>query len=53
MVKDIVYDHDIPAPKLPKFVWVDFGEDYTGPSFFPNSPNRKGWFPIHLVTNKT
>ena len=53
VVKDIIYNHDMPALKLPKFVWVNFGDNYTDPSFFPNDPNRKGWFPIHLVTNKT
>ena len=35
-----------PATCLPKFVWVDFGKGYTGPSFFPNNPERKGWFPV-------
>jgi hypothetical protein len=53
IVKDMVYDDDRPPPKLPKFAWVDFGTDYTGPSFFPNDVSRKGWVPVHPVTNKT
>ena len=24
-----------------------------GPTFFPNDPNRRGWFPIHPVTNRS
>ena len=53
IVKDIIYVEDKLAPKLPKFVWVDFGNDYTGSSFFPNDLNRKGLFPIYPVTNRT
>ena len=48
IVKDIVYDLDKTAPSLPRFIWVDFGETYTGPSFFPDDqPDRKGWVPVH------
>ena len=25
---------------------MDFGEGYSGPSFFPNKPERRGWFPV-------
>ena len=28
------------------FVWVDFGHDYKGESFFPGDEGKKGWFPI-------
>jgi hypothetical protein len=42
-VKDIIYDDDT-------FVWLDFGCAYTGPSFFPNDDERKGWVPVHPYT---
>ena len=28
------------------FVWVDFGDQYIGDSFFRSMPERNGWFPI-------
>ena len=31
------------------FHWIDFGSDYKGESFFPNIPERRGWFPIFSV----
>ena len=49
IVKDIVYDEnedDTSPTRLPKHVWVDFGKGYTGDSFFPNNPERDGWFPV-------
>jgi ATP-dependent exoDNAse (exonuclease V) alpha subunit len=54
IVKDIVYEEGATAPKLPKFVWVDFGEIYKGSSFFPNDKDgaRKGWVPIAPMTAK-
>jgi hypothetical protein len=36
VVKDIVYAEDKKPPDLPIMVMVDFGEAYTGPSFFPD-----------------
>jgi len=43
---DTVTDEDISdATKM--YVWVDFGDEYTGESFFPSNPDdRSGWFPI-------
>ena len=55
IVKDIVYEEGTSAPNLPKYVWVDFGTNYKGPTFFPHheDPNfplecneRAGWVPI-------
>jgi hypothetical protein len=37
-------------PGLPKYVWVDVGDDYTGPTYFPGNALRKGWVPIHPIT---
>ena len=51
-VMDIIYDEGTLAPSLPKFVWVDFGEKYKGPSFFPNDEMRRGWVPVHPFTAK-
>ena len=52
VVKDIFYDVSTPPPGLPKFVFVDFNDQYTGPSFFPNDPTRRGWFPIYPIKCK-
>ena len=52
IVREIIYDVDKPAPGLCKFVFIDFGTEYTGTSFFPNNEIRRGWFPIYPVTNK-
>ena len=49
-VKDIIYDEGKTAPALPRLVWVDFGDKYSGPSFFPNDEDRSGWVPIHPMT---
>ena len=38
------------APGLPKFIIVDFGNDYRGPDFFPGYPNISGWLPINPST---
>ena len=32
-------------------ILVDFGDSYTGESFFPNDPSKKGWFPVCLFKN--
>ena len=47
-VKGIVYEKDAAPPSLPLYTWVDFDNQYTGPSFFNRQdyPERKGWFPI-------
>jgi ATP-dependent exoDNAse (exonuclease V) alpha subunit len=49
IVTEIVYDADVRPPALPRFVLVDLGDLYTGPSFFPDRPERRGWVPIHPV----
>jgi hypothetical protein len=50
IVMDIVYEEGQSAPKLPKFVWVNFGAKYKGPSFLPDDESRKGWVPVHPFT---
>jgi ATP-dependent exoDNAse (exonuclease V) alpha subunit len=50
IVKDIVYSEGVQAPSLPRFVIVDFGDQYMGESFFPDNPERRGWVPIKPVT---
>ena len=45
IVKEIVYDDGTAPPDLPSFVWVDFGEFYSGESYF-DDVQRKSWFPI-------
>ena len=52
IVRELIYDADKPAPGLPKLVFVDFGAEYTGNSFFTNDETRKGRFLIYLVMNK-
>jgi hypothetical protein len=42
-----LYDEDVLPPRLPKFVWVDFGDKYKGPSFFPGNISRRAWFLVH------
>ena len=52
IVKDIIYDETNTNQKagcLPDYVWVDFGKQYTGPSHFPNNPERRGWFPVRTL----
>ena len=60
LVKDIVFlpkeDGSPPdlATELPAYIWVDFGEGYTGPSFFQsNYSERRGWVPIPTKTTRT
>jgi hypothetical protein len=63
-VMDIIYKDDvdrddknnpIPSsspPDLPKYVWVDFGNSYRGPSFFDESNvDRRGWVPVYPITS--
>jgi hypothetical protein len=50
LVMEFVYEEGESAPQLPKYVWVDVGESYTGPTFFPSCPERRGWVPIHPLT---
>ena len=52
LAKEFIYDSDKSPPHLPHFIFVDFGAEYKGKSFFPNDISRKGWFPIFPVTNK-
>ena len=52
VVKDIIYDEGKTAPALPRLVWVDFGANYKGDSFFPDDESRRGWVPIHPMTAK-
>ena len=50
-VKDFVWEgDDRPEETPPTFVWVDFGDEYDGPSFFPRNPTRKGWVPVIRLT---
>jgi hypothetical protein len=35
------------------YTWVDFGDAYTGPPFFPDCEERKGWVPIPSITADT
>ena len=53
IVKEIIYEDGETAPSVPKFVLVDFGDSYTGESFFPNDPSKKGWFPVYPFKNST
>ena len=48
-VKEIVYSAGSGEHDLPLFVLVDFGSDYTGPSFFPRDHSRAGWIPVHPI----
>ena len=48
--KDIIYTDGVSPPALPEMVWVDFGDAYTGPKFFPNRTNRDGWVPVRPFT---
>ncbi len=45
----IFHSTSAPPPSLPNFIWVDFCKGYTGPSYFPNHPARKGWVPLHSM----
>ena len=38
---------------MPLYTWVDFGDTYTGPTFFPDCEERKGWVPITPITADT
>jgi ATP-dependent DNA helicase PIF1 len=48
-IKDIVYDDDKLAPNLPAYCWVEM-DDYSGPTFFQNSPERRKWVPIAPIS---
>jgi hypothetical protein len=52
MVKDFIWEgDDWPLEVPPPFVWVTFGAQYTGPSFFLHNPIRKqGWVPVPCLT---
>ena len=50
IVKEFEYEDGVQAPNLPKCVWIDFGEKYTGSTFFPNNAERSGWVPILPIT---
>ena len=50
-VKDIIYKEGEAPPSLPWFVLVDFGDAYTGPDFFPDRDDRKGWVPVQPYTS--
>lgn len=52
IVKDIVHEDGTTAPNLPKHAWVDFGEQCTGETFFPDNDERRGWFPVCPVETK-
>ena len=47
IVKDIIYaENETPANNLPMYVIVDFGDSYTGESFFGDDVEKRGWVPI-------
>jgi ATP-dependent exoDNAse (exonuclease V) alpha subunit len=63
-VKDIVYRDEVDCdeygesippskpPCLPKYVWVNFGNSYRGPSFFDETNReRRGWVPVYPITS--
>jgi hypothetical protein len=53
-VKDFIFDSTCaPPPCLPKFIWVDFCDGYTGPSYFPNDLARRGWVPVKPMVVET
>jgi hypothetical protein len=54
-VKEFIYEEEehVSALELPTCIWVDFGEDYRGPTYFPDCPERRGWLPIHPITAST
>ena len=41
IVRELFYDETKPAPGLPKLIFVDFGVEYTGDTFFTNNDSRK------------
>ena len=45
-IVDIIYTHGKPPPALPECIIVNFGDNYSGPSFFPDDDSKKGWVPI-------
>ena len=51
VVKDLIYTGDNTAPNLPNVVIVEI-DDYTGPSFFPQYPERSKWVPIKPFEGK-
>jgi hypothetical protein len=53
VVKKIVYEEGTNPPKLPEFVVVDFGESYRGESFFPGTPEWRGWVPVYPCTARS
>ena len=52
IVIDMVYDPSKPPPALPICLVVDFGDDYSGPSFFENDDDRSKWVPLFPVVNE-
>ena len=49
---DIIYAEDTPPPGLPECIIVDFEDSYSGPSFFPDFDDRRGWVPIFPQTSE-
>ena len=47
---DMKPDGTLKGPCVPEYVWVDFGEDYSGETFFPDDPSRRGWVPVYPLT---
>ena len=50
IVKEIYYEPGTQAPALPNCVWVDFGDAYTGETFFLSHNSHRGWIPIYPIT---
>jgi hypothetical protein len=54
VVKDIVYADSARTPGQPDCVWVDIGDRYRGPSFFPaDDERRRSWVPIFPIVART
>ena len=45
-------DGSLKSPCLPEYVWVDFGQEYKGTTFFPNDPSCCGWVPVYPQTTR-
>ena len=43
----IVYKYDELAPALTNYIWVEFNDQYKGPTYLPNYESRSGWVYVH------
>ena len=51
-IVDIIYTQGKPPPALPECIIVDFGDNYSGPSFIHDDDSKKGWVPIFPNTSE-